>query len=71
MRQIERFITSRGDAFSGQSVGFFDGDSMPVRGEFILDRSVTPPRLRLWRDLTAWGPGFSPELLGAPTPEKR
>jgi hypothetical protein len=65
MRQIERFVTTRGDAFSGQSVGFFDGDSMPVRGDFILDRSQPPVRLRLWRDLSNWGPGFSPQLLGA------
>jgi hypothetical protein len=65
MRQIERFITSGGDAFSGQTVGFFDGDSMPVRAEFVLDRSVGTPRLRLWRDLTPLGPGFAPDLLGA------
>lgn len=66
MRQVERFITTRGDAFSGQSVGFFEGDPTPVRAEFILDRSVGAPRLRLWRDMTAWGPGFSPQLLGVP-----
>jgi hypothetical protein len=65
MRQIERFITSGGDAFSGQSIGFFDGDPMPVRAEFILDRSVGSPRLRQWRDLTPLGPGFAPDLLGA------
>jgi hypothetical protein len=65
MRQLERFVTSRGDVFSGQSIGFFDGDSMPVRCEFVLDRSTTPVRLRHWRDLTHWGPGFSPALLGA------
>ncbi len=68
MRQIERYITSGGDAFSGQSIGFFDGDSMPVRAEFILDRSVGAPRLRQWRDLTPLGPGFAPDLLGA-TPD--
>jgi hypothetical protein len=66
MRQIERFITTRGDAFSGQSIGFFEGDPAPVRGEFILDRSVGAPRLRLWRDMTALGSGFSPQLLGVP-----
>jgi hypothetical protein len=65
MRQLERFITVRGDAFSGQSIGFYDADSMPVRGEFILDRSVSPVRLRAWRDLSNWGPGFSATALGA------
>ena len=65
MRRLERFITARGDAYSGQSVGFFDGDSMPVRLEFILDCSVAAPRLRMLRDLSSAGPGFAPELLGA------
>ncbi len=65
MKQIERYVTTRGDAFSGQSVGFFDGDASPVRGEFVIDRSTTPARLRHWRDLSSWGPGYSPDLLGA------
>jgi DNA uptake protein ComE-like DNA-binding protein len=65
MRQLERYITTRGDAFSGQVVGFFDAGRTSARGEFVLDRSGTQPRLRLWRDLSSWGPGFSPQLLGA------
>jgi DNA uptake protein ComE-like DNA-binding protein len=71
MRQIERFVTVRGDAFSGQSIGFFEGDPAPVRGEFILDRSVGAPRLRLWRDMTALGSGFSPQILGVPAETPR
>ncbi len=71
MKLIDRFVTSRGDAFSGQSVGYFDADSAPVRGEFILDRAASPPRLRHWRDLTNWGPGFSAQLLGAPAKDAR
>jgi hypothetical protein len=71
MRQLERFITTRGDAFSGQAVGFFDADSMPTRAEFVLDRSVSPPRLRMWRDLSSFGPGFSADLLGAVPEERR
>jgi hypothetical protein len=67
-RQIERFITTGGDVFSGQSVGFFDADALPHRAEFVIDRAVSPPRLRHWRDLSAWGPGYSGELLGTPAP---
>jgi hypothetical protein len=66
MRQIERYVTTRGDVFSGQSVGFFDGDPAPVRIEFVLDRSVGAARVRYARELSAWGPGFTPELLGVP-----
>jgi hypothetical protein len=65
MRQLERYVTSRGDAFSGQAVGFFDAGPTVARGEFVLDRSGTQPRTRLWRDMSPWGPGFSPQLLGA------
>jgi hypothetical protein len=67
-RQIERFITTGGDVFSGQSVGFFDADALPHRAEFVIDRAVSPPRLRHWRDLSPWGPGYSGELLGTPAP---
>ena len=67
-RQIERFITTGGDVFSGQTVGFFDADALPHRAEFVIDRAVSPPRLRHWRDLAAWGPGYSGELLGTPAP---
>jgi hypothetical protein len=67
-RQIERFMTTGGDVFSGQSVGFFDADALPHRAEFVIDRAVSPPRLRHWRDLSAWGPGYSGELLGTPAP---
>jgi DNA uptake protein ComE-like DNA-binding protein len=65
MRLLERYVTTRGDALGGQAVGFFDAGPIVARGQFVLDRSGTTPRLRLWRELTPWGPGFSPQLLGA------
>jgi DNA uptake protein ComE-like DNA-binding protein len=65
MRQFDRYVTTHGDAFSGQAVGFFDAGRTVARGEFIVDRSSTSPRLRWWRELTPYGPGFSPQLLGA------
>ena len=71
MRALERYVTTRGDVFSGQSVGFFAAGPIAARGEFILDRSGPTPRLRAWRDLSSLGRGFSGKLLGAqpqPTP---
>ncbi len=65
MRRLERYVTAGGDAFSGQTVGFFDAGPTAAHGEFVLERSSTTPRLRAWRDLASWGPGFSPEVLGA------
>lgn len=64
MKQLERFITTRGDAFSGQVVGFFDAGPSAARGEFVVDRSGETPRLRMWRDLSSLGRGFSTPTLG-------
>jgi hypothetical protein len=64
MRALERYVTTRGDVFSGQSVGFFAAGPIAARGEFVLDRSGATPRLRAWRDLSPLGRGFSGKLLG-------
>jgi hypothetical protein len=69
MRQLERYITTRGDVFSGQAVGFFDAGPAAARQEFIVDRSGTSPHVRLWRDLTPLGRGFSTLLLGVESSE--
>jgi DNA uptake protein ComE-like DNA-binding protein len=71
MRQIERYVTTGGDAFSGQAVGFFDAGPSAVRGEFIVDRSGTTPRLRAWRDLSTLGRGFTRTELGVDAAETR
>jgi hypothetical protein len=64
MKQLERYVTTRGDAFSGQSVGFFDAGPIAARGEFVVDRSSVTPHLRSWQDLTPLGRGFSTLSLG-------
>lgn len=72
MKKIERYVTTRGDAYSGQSVGFFDAGSSASRGEFVIDCSGQAPRMRAWRDLSALGRGFSPAQLGVePVAERR
>jgi DNA uptake protein ComE-like DNA-binding protein len=64
MKQLERYVTTRGDAFSGQAVGFFDAGPSAARGEFVVDRSGATPRLRAWRDLSPLGRGFTTAALG-------
>jgi DNA uptake protein ComE-like DNA-binding protein len=64
MRQLDRYITSGGDAYSGQAVGFFDAGPSAARGVFIVDRSGATPRLRAWRDLSTLGRGFTTVQLG-------
>lgn len=69
MRQIERYVTTGGDAFSGQAVGFFDAGPAAARREFIVDRAGTTPHLRLQRDLTPLGRGFSTQAMGVESSE--
>jgi hypothetical protein len=65
MRELERYVTTRGNVFSGQSVGFFAAGPIAARGGFVLDASGNVPRLRAWNNLSALGRGYGGELLGA------
>ena len=65
MRQLEPYVTTRGDALGGEVVGFFASGPGSWRAQFVVDRSAKTPRLRAWRDLTPLGPGFSRADLGA------
>lgn len=69
MKQLERFITTGGDAFSGQSIGFFDAGPAASRQEFVVDRSGTTPHVRLQRDLSPLGRGYSTQSLGVESTE--
>lgn len=59
MRQIDKYITSRGDVFRVQSVGFFDAGGPASRLEAVLDATQTPPKVVFFRDLTELGAGYS------------
>ena len=69
MKELERFVTVGGDAFSGQSVGFFDAGPAASRQEFVVDRSGTTPHVRLQRDLSPLGRGYSTLDLGVESEE--
>ncbi len=65
------WVTTGGDVYSGQVVGFFDAGTARDRVEVLLDRSGTqeemdsPARLLSWHDLGSLGPGFSLSVLSA------
>jgi hypothetical protein len=63
LEQLDPFITSRGDVFHMQSVGYFDGGGPMARVEAVIDATQTPPQVIFMRDLTELGRGFSPALL--------
>jgi len=63
MKQIEPFITTRGDVFRGQVVGFSDRSPLTVRAEVVIDATARAPRTVLRRDLRRFGRGYSLDVL--------
>ncbi len=63
LEQLDPFLTSRGDVFHLQSVGYFDGGGPMARVEAVIDATQTPPQVIFMRDLTELGRGFSSAML--------
>ncbi len=66
MRKIDQYITTRGDVFRLQSVGYFDSGGPATRLEAVLDATEQPPKIVFFRDLTELGAGYSRTQLSAP-----
>lgn len=62
-KPMAKHLTTGGDVFSGQIIGFFDAGTARSRGEVLLDRSGEKTRLLGWRDLSPLGAGFSRSVL--------
>jgi hypothetical protein len=71
MKQIDPFVTSGGDVYSAQVVGFFDGMPATSRAQIVFDRTDTTTLLVGWEDLSKLGPGFTPTELGAAVIEQQ
>lgn len=63
MRALAPYVTTRGDVFRGQIVGFFDQSALALRSEVVLDATFSPPRTRIRRDLRQLGRGYSLDVL--------
>ncbi|HUG91231.1 MAG TPA: hypothetical protein VML55_10375 [Planctomycetaceae bacterium] len=63
MRQLDRFITTRGDVYRVQAVGHYFEGGPTVRLEAVIDAAQYPPRLVALRDLSHLGRGYSPSQL--------
>lgn len=64
MRQIDPFLTARGDVYRLQSVGFFPNGGPTARVEAVIDASGETPQIIFLRDLTDLGRGYPASLLG-------
>lgn len=63
MRQLDRYLTTRGDVYRAQVIGFFDEGGPATRVEAVFDATFNPPRVIFQRDLTDLGKGFTPKQL--------
>ena len=63
MREIDPYLTARGDVFRAQVIGFFDGKGPVHRQEAIIDATRVPPRIVWQRDLNELGRGYAKPLL--------
>jgi hypothetical protein len=64
MKQMMPFVTSGGDVYRCQVVGYFQGGQAASRAEVVLDATYTLPRLLFWRDISHLGRGYAIETLG-------
>ena len=70
MKAMMPYVTSGGDVYRAQIVGFFDLPAVGVqkspvaRGEIVVDATGERPQRVYWRDLRILGPGFLSSSLG-------
>jgi hypothetical protein len=64
MQELDPYITTGGDVFSGQVVGYFEAATPQSRVEVVLDTSGRNTRITAWEDLSPLGPGFARTVLG-------
>ncbi len=68
MKQLMPLITSGGDVFRAQVVGYYEADGPFCRLEAIFDATQGVMRVASVRDLTPLGVGFSLDQLGTMAP---
>lgn len=59
IQALEPYITSHGDIYRAQVLGFFDGGGPVSRIEALIDATQIPPRIISQRDLNELGRGYS------------
>jgi DNA uptake protein ComE-like DNA-binding protein len=67
MKKLMSLVTSGGNVYRAQVVGFFDEDGPADRMEVVIDATnATAPVVRRKWSLRSLGAGYSPEFLGVP-----
>lgn len=64
MKQLMPLVTSGGDIYRAQVVGYYEAEGPLTRLEAIIDRSGAMPEVSAVRDLSPLGAGFTASQLG-------
>ena len=63
-KELLPYVTTRGDVFRAQVVGYFDGGGVSARAEVVIDATIPLPRILFWRDISHLGRGYALQTLG-------
>jgi hypothetical protein len=67
MKKLMALVTTGGDVYRAQVVGFFDAEGPADRLEVVIDATQkTSPIVRRRWELKELGPGYPAEVLGVP-----
>jgi type II secretory pathway component PulK len=66
MKKLMALVTTGGNVYRAQVVGFFDEEGPADRLEVLIDATQSPPVVRRRWELRELGPGYSREVLGVP-----
>ena len=67
MKALLPYITTGGDVYRAQVVGYYDRPTPWGRGEVVIDATGPQPRQLYWKDLGIFGRGYSTDMLPTPT----
>lgn len=65
MKALLPYVTTGGEVYRCQAIGFFDRDGPSARIEAVLDATQSPAAVLFWRELSRLGRGYSLETLGS------
>jgi hypothetical protein len=63
LKQIDPYITARGDVYRAQVIGHYDVGGPITRVEALIDATGISPQVIFFRDLTELGGGYAAHLL--------
>jgi hypothetical protein len=71
MKKLMALVTTGGNVYRAQIVGFFDAEGPATRVEAVIDATKSPPIVRRRWELDELGPGYSLDTLGAEADDTR